>query len=96
MNIEKYHREKMATLRRQCNLNKGCNITDFLIIVKDSSSCYWGIQSFGVWVLLGNKIPNNIVDNPIYCYQNGNVLDVENGYSKNIKLNFIRSDFNWT
>lgn len=86
----------MATLRRQCDLNKGCHITDYLIIVKGNYSRYCGIQSFGVWVLLGGTIPNNVVNSPIYCYQNGNVFDIENGYFKNIKLNFIRSDFNWT
>lgn len=94
MNIGKYHREKMATLRRQSKLNKGSLITDFLIIVQDDTVNYWGLQCFGTWVFLGDTIPENVAPNPIYCYQNGSVIDYENGDPKNIKLNFVRSDLN--
>lgn len=94
MNIEKYHREKMATLRQQVKLNKGSSITDILLIVQDDDVNYWGMQSFGIWIFLGNEMPNNIVPNPLFCYQNGAVIDYVNGNPKNIKFNFIRSDLN--
>lgn len=94
MKIERYQQEKMATLRRQVQLNKGCLLSDLLVVVQDDTINYWGLNYSGIWSFLGDTIPDNVVPNPLYCYQSGKMVDYENGDPKNIKLNFIRSDLN--